>query len=645
VDRYASLCWGQRYVWLNHHQLPPEARRELNFTISIGPAAGSTIESLRLALDFLVRRHEGLRTTYHTDGEAGPIQRVHPPRSVPVVCYDTENYSASSLSGLVNDLTAAEFVLDEEWPIRACIISTGSVPKRIVLVTHHTAVDDWSLETLKREADELHISIMARRPAALPPVRHHPVDLARHEMSPEAAEIHRRSRDYWDRGLRHIPADLFGVRRVPGSAEPAALSASLSSPAALSAARSLATRHGVWPSIVYTATFTALLAAYTYSPVVFYRTFASNRDSSRHADVLTCMFQPVLVHVDCADNPSFAEVIRRTAVRCGEALDNSYCEYDEIMETISRRSVERGMGIRIAAAFNHLRYASKVRGGTRTIFNWNPSPRSWSLLDDDSYLRVSEWQDCVVATLNARPAVMAAADVERFLRGFETLLVAGADANDNARVSDIARLVGFDTRPIRENTAVIDNTPVEVQRIAECLHEHLGVRTAKVFNETAPTGDQQLTAYVVSGDPSLTPGDLRAHVLGRMYDLDQVRCPHRFVVCDRAPADVGCARSWVAQPAVAAGTGRQAPEVPPRDEAERLLCEAVLTVNKIDGLSMAQSYVMAGGRVMNIPRVQQIMRDQGWVGPSLYEIASARPLGTIAARYENMSLALNQLGG
>jgi hypothetical protein len=652
LSRYASLCWGQRYIWLKHYQLPPAERHDLNFTISIGPAPGSTIESIRRALDLLVRRHEGLRTTFHPD-ENGPVQRVHAPRPVPIVRYDTDDYPKASLTRLVNDFTAAPFALETEPPFRACIVSTGSVPVRVVLVGHHTAMDDWSMERIKRDADELHESIMARRTAALRPVRHHPVDLARYEASDEAARAHQRSRGHWDQALSRIPADMYGARRPAAGDDPAAgpagLSASLSSPAALSGLRDLATRYGVWPSTVCTAAFTALLAAYTRCPAVYYRNYVSNRDGPRYPEVVTCMFQPVLIDIDCAGDPSFAEVVRRTAHRSAQSLSNSSCAYDEIMEDISRRSSERGMALRLGTVFNHLLYPDKVRGGKRAIFNWNPVPRSWLCLDDDCYLRVSEWSDCVVATLDVRSSIMTAGDAERFLRGFESLLTAGAEESETLSISEIGRRAGFSdpdaagasNSGVRGNIVTVGGTTVDLARVAECIRAYPGVRAARVFQEAG--GDGGLTAYVAGAGPRPSPGALRAHVLGRMYDSDRVCCPRRFVICAEAPVDADTASAWAAQPVVMAGSGRDVPAIPPETEAARHFCEAVLAVNRLDRVSMAQSYVMAGGRVMNIPRIQQIMRAHGLAGPSLYEIASARPLTAIAAMYLPAADPDNQL--
>jgi hypothetical protein len=414
AQRSAPLCWGQRYIWLDHHQLPADARDELNFAIRYDPPPGSTVDNLRLALNGLARRYESLRTRFLPDG---PVQVVDPLRPVPVRCHETSD-AGEAATDVVNAVSTAPFRLDSEWPIRAVVVTTDSVPKLMVVVGHHIAVDDWSLELLKKEFASMHGAIVARQPLRLPPVRHHPVELARFEASPAGQEINARALSYWDSTLALVPADMFAARRSLGDAPPH--SATLSSPAALAAAHTLAQRHGVWPSMIHTAAFAAQLAEFSGSPNVAYRTFASNRDLPQYGDIMSCLFQPTLVHTMVP--PDFDELIRLTVKDCGVAMENSYFAHDEALEVVAKR------GARLGTAINFLRYDYMSRGGTRTVFTSNAVPKKWALLGDDCYLRVSEWQDCVVTTLYAAGSIMSADDVETFLRGMEALMVTSASA-------------------------------------------------------------------------------------------------------------------------------------------------------------------------------------------------------------------------
>ncbi|MGC4897456.1 condensation domain-containing protein [Micromonospora sp. DT31] len=619
------MCWGQQYVWLNHHHLPLGAKHELNISLSYEPPAGSTVDTLRTALDALVRRHEALRTTLHWEGTDGPVQRVSPPMSVPLVLREAGPGSARP-ADVINEQIAAQFRLDEEWPFRACVITSGQVPRMLVVTGNHVAVDDWSLEAIKREFHELHTAVLAHRPVNLPPVRQHPVDLARYEATAPARRVHRQAMEHWSAVLERIPADLFGRRRrdVAG-----AYSASLSSPAAVAAARRLAARYQTWPSLVCTAAYTALMAAYTASDRVFFTTYAGNRDSRQHADLLTCLFQPVIVDVPCDDGPTFDELVQRTTDRAGQALTHSYSSYDEAVTLVARHSAERGLPLRVANAFNYIQRGATSRGGTRTLLTWNAEPVNWAHLENDSYLRVHEWQDSLTATLSVRASVMDREDVVRFLRGLERLLVTQADDETPLRLADVAALAGFDTPPAHPpDTVTVDRTPVSPSAVAGCLAAVPGVVSAAAF-----AADGELTGYVFATDPAVTPAVLRGHVLAAMYDLDRVRCPDRFVVCRQAPADPDDAGSWAAVDAALTGDGRDGPARAPMHETEHLLYESVRAVNGLSGVDLARSYVEAGGRVLNIPRVLELLRQSGWVGPSVYDLASARPLAAVAAAF------------
>ena len=63
----ADLCWGQRYIWLRHHQLPPEARHEAHIVCNFDMPPGVRVAGIRSMLNYLVRRHEV---------DAGSVARV-----------------------------------------------------------------------------------------------------------------------------------------------------------------------------------------------------------------------------------------------------------------------------------------------------------------------------------------------------------------------------------------------------------------------------------------------------------------------------------------------------------------------------------------------------------------------------------------
>jgi hypothetical protein len=633
MERQTGLRWSQRYIWLSHAALPAAARSELNIPLRYRPPAESTVESLTFVVDYLVRRHEVFRTTCHPGAGDGPFQRVHPAGPSPVTVFRTEEHPGSSPADAVNELIEAGFDLASEWPIRSLIVVTGSTPSLLLIVIHRMAGDDWSINRLHQELQAVHQAVLAGQPVSLPPVRHRPEDLTRYEASAAAAKLNDDALRYWDGQLSRVPADMFAPRRVPAAGEPEALSASLSSPSGASAARRLAGRYNAWPNLVYCAAFSMLLVAFTGSRPTSFRTYAANRDTEAQSELMASMSQPVLVTVDHPVDATFAEFVAGLAERAEAALRHSYCAYDEALERMARHSAERGIPLRPGALFNYLSHAPATCGARRTTFIRNPTPRHWAERGDDAYFGVYEYRDGVVVALSAQATVMAADDVERLLRGFETLLCRQADSTGDLRLSDVAQIVGGprDPGPL-PGWVTVDGTRLSLTSIEECLAELPAVDLARVFRTESTAGRAELHAYLATRDETLTASALRRHLLDWMPDVPGVACPHRFQIHAGAPGDVDDIAAWRSLRLIDAGPGTSPPDIDPHNEQEKALHDAVCQANSLDRVSLAASYVAGGGRVLNAPLVQERLLRFGWTGAELAELAGARPLLGVAAR-------------
>lgn len=397
----------------------------------------------RAMLTSLTRRHEALRTTYHLDG--GPHQRVHAPGPWPIRQASVERDGTPSPAEVIEELTGTPFDLESEWPIRACIITRNGAPVQAAVVFNHLAVDMWTLERIEQELWAQAQGVMARRPAALPPVRHQPADLAAWEQSADAAVLAAGALAHWQDRVPGLPADLFAARRSAEGGRP--LHATLTSPPLLDAARQVAARHKVWPSAVHMAAHAALLSAYTGQGAVGQLAFSGNRGSHPYQDVLTCMFSPMLMRVDCSDDPPFGELVRRVAAESESASRHAYVPYDEVVELVSREGRRRGTAVRLGSEVNFLNQRTLEYRGSRTTFTWNKPPEAWAGYGNDTYLRIDEWRDAVVLGLQAAGSVMDAAAVEAFLRGHEALILAHAGSSGDLRVSEAAELAGIQAPP------------------------------------------------------------------------------------------------------------------------------------------------------------------------------------------------------
>lgn len=101
-------------------------------------------EAFVAAITDVVNRHEILRTTY-SEIDGAPYQIINPVAAVPV-----RRARGDGEDWLQTELTAERrycFDLEQEWPIRAAVLSTGD-HHVLSLVVHHIAADHWSAGVL-----------------------------------------------------------------------------------------------------------------------------------------------------------------------------------------------------------------------------------------------------------------------------------------------------------------------------------------------------------------------------------------------------------------------------------------------------------------------------------------------------------------
>jgi amino acid adenylation domain-containing protein len=123
---------------------------------------------LERALDWLVARHEVLRTTYPS-ADGRPTQRIHPHVHVPLQVFELGELPVAEALAEARRLSDVEadrpFDLAEGPLIRAALIRLRPTAHLLLLTVHHIAVDAWSVDLLFRELDRARVAFgEGRRP-------------------------------------------------------------------------------------------------------------------------------------------------------------------------------------------------------------------------------------------------------------------------------------------------------------------------------------------------------------------------------------------------------------------------------------------------------------------------------------------------
>ncbi|MGA5545273.1 amino acid adenylation domain-containing protein [Mycobacterium sp. NPDC051198] len=163
------------------------------------------VEALAAAVSDVVSRHEILRTTYR-EIDGVPYQVIHP--AAPVTVRRADGSGEDWLQSELDTERRYCFDLENEWPIRAAVLSTPGA-HILSLIVHHIAADHWSGAVL---FTDLMTAYHARRAGTAPDWAPLPVQYAdfadwQAEVLSGADERIAEQRDYWTRQLAGLSAD------------------------------------------------------------------------------------------------------------------------------------------------------------------------------------------------------------------------------------------------------------------------------------------------------------------------------------------------------------------------------------------------------------------------------------------------------
>lgn len=285
------------------------------------------LASLQSALDDVATRHEGLRTLIVRD-EGEPYGRVCPPSPVELTVIDLP--SAAGMDDAAREHRAHEFLNEAEagrcdirqMPLlRARLLRFAADDAVLVLVTHHSVSDAWSMHVILRDVA---ICYAARRgvPAPeLPKMRQYSEHAAAEQkmLVSESAAV---ARDYWHTKLAGaefltIPTDR--VRRL--EATPIySVYRFLADQELFSATSKLARSMRSSPFMVLYACYNLFMHRRTGATDIVASTFTTGRAEPEFHETVGLFFNLVPVRTDMSDCVTFRDLVDRTRTTLLEAL-------------------------------------------------------------------------------------------------------------------------------------------------------------------------------------------------------------------------------------------------------------------------------------------------------------------------------------
>jgi amino acid adenylation domain-containing protein len=319
-------------IWTAEHLEDVGATFHIAFALHLSGVL--QIESLRDALNTLLRRHDVLRTRLvaSNDGRSVAVEQlVDPHRELPLEVQRLEGRDAEEH---VRRFIQRKFDLEREIPVRWILFDFGQERHQLVVVIHHVAVDGWSLSILVKELigryRDGHDPQPPRQAAALP-YRHYAV-LQAERSSNSATESDLR---YWRHVLSGANGSLGLNSRSPklGSRPGRWLRVKVESDlVARLWALATSCECALFPVLV--SAFALVLSRTTGNKDITFGIPAANRPLPELVEAIGMFVNPVMLRVTLDDDPTFKTLIRRCAENAREALSHQEAPFQQVVAAL-----------------------------------------------------------------------------------------------------------------------------------------------------------------------------------------------------------------------------------------------------------------------------------------------------------------------
>ncbi|HEX2699953.1 MAG TPA: condensation domain-containing protein [Acidimicrobiales bacterium] len=332
-----SLRQQEIWDWLAQW---PKAAGFYNDTIRVTLAGRPSVDLVRQVLDFVVERHEPLRTTFHEDGE-GTYQSIGP-----TVEFDVPFVDLTSLPPAERDVELQRLLVAQNAepldlrtgpPFRVALYKTGDNACELAITLQHIISDQTTDSILYGELLEAHAAFARGEKPDLPTLPIQFADFAIWERQWLTEDRLREGCDYWRAQLRGMPLDVDlpcdRPRRHDGDKRTSGIDFFV--PPDVHAGLDRLTRDtSSTLFIVFVAAAQCLLARCTGETDAVVLTTFHGRDRRELEGMMGIFAGAALLRSDLSGDPTFRQVVDRARGAVLGMLEHQFVPFDTVVDAV-----------------------------------------------------------------------------------------------------------------------------------------------------------------------------------------------------------------------------------------------------------------------------------------------------------------------
>ncbi|MGP3983163.1 condensation domain-containing protein [Streptomyces sp. KR80] len=542
----------------------------LNLAMVFDAPADGGLDRIAEQLRGLLERHEALRTTYRLT--TPPTQQVAAEGELVVEVIESAEDPLETAERTARRLRSLVFDLESQLPLRVAVVTSDGVPRHLVWVVTHAAMDVAACELLHTEW----AALSAGRPLP-PPAALEPIDVVDLEQTSSVKRLGESAVRYWESQLRRVPQAMFtpSARSTPAKSDWLHAGLNIRSRTAPAHLETIAERTGASASAVALAALTVLVGHRTGHRTVVTTSLSGNRVLRKLRDFFGSLAQDALLPVELAELSGFDDAVRQVRSAGLPAYRHSWFDPTAIWQVINGVSAQRGISFARDLVFNDMSTLATAVGSpdqsarSRLPAVWIPGHQS-APVEDPEFGGSITWlpaedipcrffaclyrlEEEFELTLWVDPQILPRDEAEKFGRAMLRLLRAAAEAD--LPLKDLTSLTTLPPVARGDGWYFSDNSWVELDAVRDLLDDILGgVPQLVTAVPDEDLGHRLVCHLAAPADPEKVHERALAALPGQVTAI----APHTYLVHDAPPDGDGVADpdAWAARPVLAESTGR-----------------------------------------------------------------------------------------
>ncbi|HRY52928.1 MAG TPA: amino acid adenylation domain-containing protein [Candidatus Portnoybacteria bacterium] len=340
---FYALSHAQKRMWVLYNLEPNSAfynvLRVLKLTKKLN------VPVLRQSIQAVINRHEALRTNFdEINGRL--VQIIHQNKKNNLVIIDLKNSRNKSkqkkknevIQSIIKQEAGKPFKLEKDQLIRFTLIKTDADENILILAMHHIIIDNWSINALFSELNQLYKSGLTGKQADLPALAIQYKDYSEWERARENTKELKKQEKYWLKKLAgelpisELPLDnpRPAVQTYNGSIEEIVLDHNMTRKL-----KQLANKNNVTLFMLLFAAFNAFLYKLTGQEDLIVGVIAANREYPELENVVGPLLNTLAIRTKITNTDNFANLLKYTKQNILDGFANKDYSFDRLIEKLN----------------------------------------------------------------------------------------------------------------------------------------------------------------------------------------------------------------------------------------------------------------------------------------------------------------------